>query len=108
MLSIRDLKFDVSCLGCKLLVDVTPVYEYKDNERTDRCVGYRYIVVLPEMRYERLGVRVDGKQLMEKPEDYAVVEFTGLELNAYDRDGRIQISAKATGIQLAEEAKKQS
>ena len=49
MLNIRDLKIDANAtLGSKkLLVDVVPVYEYQNNQRTDKIVAYRYITVLP-------------------------------------------------------------
>lgn len=34
MLNIRDLKIDPDSLGAKkLLVDITPAYEYKDGRR---------------------------------------------------------------------------
>lgn len=53
MLNIRDLRIDPSSLGAKkLLVDVFPVYEYKDQKRTDTVVGYRYVVALPELALE--------------------------------------------------------
>ena len=54
-----------------------PVYEYKDNQRTDKIVAYRYVTVLPE------------------------VTFHGLELAAYESVGKVNIIAKATGISLA-------
>ena len=79
MLNIRDLRIDPASLGSKkLLVDITPAYEYKDGKRTDN--------------------RIDGKQLIEKPEGYIEVEFSGLEVNAYESQGHVQFTAKATGI----------
>lgn len=99
MLNIRDLRIDSASLGAKkLLVDVAPAYEYKDGKRTDTVTGYRYIVALPAHSLEKIGVRIDGKQLMEKPEGFIEVEFSGLEVNAYESQGRIQFTAKATGI----------
>ena len=36
MLNIRDLRIDPASLGSKkLLVDISPAYEYKDGKRTD-------------------------------------------------------------------------
>ena len=37
---------------------------------------------------------------MEKPDGYAEVEFSGLEVSAYESQGKTQISAKATGVSL--------
>ena len=101
MLNIRDLRIDPASLGSrKLLVDITPAYEYKDGRRSDTITGYRYIVALPEHGLEKLGVKIEGRQLLEKPEGFAEVEFSGLEVFAYEAQGRTQISAKATGISL--------
>ena len=99
MLNIRDLRIDPASLGAKkLLVDVAPAYEYKDGKRTDAVTGYRYIVALPAHSLEKIGVRIDGKQLMEKPEGFIEVEFADLEVAAYESQGQVQLTAKATGI----------
>ena len=104
MLNIRDLRIDPASLGAKmLLVDVVPVYEYKDDRRTDTVTGYRYIVALPEKSLEKIGVKIEGPQLMGRPESgFVEVNFTGLEVGAYqDRNKTVQISAKAAGITAA-------
>ena len=99
MLNIRDLRIDPASLGSKkLLVDISLAYEYKDGKRTDNLTGYRYTVALPEHGLDKIGVRIDGKQLIEKPEGYIEVEFNGLEVNAYESQGHVQFTAKATGI----------
>ena len=99
MVNIRDLRVDRASLGPKkLLVDITPAYEYKDGKRTDNLTGYRYTVALPEHGLDKIGVRIDGKQLIEKPEGYIEVEFSGHEGNAYESQGHVQFTAKATGI----------
>lgn len=85
-----------------LLVDITPAYEYKDSRRLDTVTGYRYIVALPEHGLEKLGVKIDGKQLLDKPDGFAEVEFDGLEVFAYEAQGKTQISARATGITLVD------
>ncbi len=105
MLNIRDLKIDPASLGAKkLLVDITPAYEYKDGHRSDTITGYRYIVALPEHGLEKIGVKIEGRQLLEKPEGYAEVEFSGLEVFAYESQGKTQISAKATGVSLVKKS----
>ena len=48
-MTITDLIIDPKSLGNKLwLVDVVPVYEYKDNKRTENITVYRYVVAIPE------------------------------------------------------------
>lgn len=102
MINIRDLRIDPNSLGAqKLLVDILPVFEYKDHQRTENIVGYRYVIALPSHSLEKIGVRIDGKQQMEKPDGYAEVQFDGLELTIYEAQGHVQLSAKAQGIMLA-------
>ena len=102
MINIRDLRIDPNSLGAqKLLVDILPVFEYKDYQRTENVVGYRYVIALPSHSLEKIGVRIDGKQQMEKPDGYAEVQFDGLELTIYEAQGHVQLSAKAQGIMLA-------
>jgi len=107
MLNIRDLTIDPASLGSKkLLVDITPAYEYKDNKRTDKLTGYRYVVALPEHGLEKIGVKIEGKQLLEKPEGFAEVVFDGLELFLYMSNGQPQIGARATGVSLVNKSPK--
>lgn len=106
MINIRDLRIDPASLGAKkLLVDITPVYEYKNNQRTDDIVAHRYVVALPSHQLEKLGVKIEGKQLIDKPDGYAEVEFIGLEVSAYEAQGHTQVTAKATGVKLVDRAK---
>ena len=90
MINIRELRIDPDSLGKdKLLVDIIPVYEYRDRQRTDNVVGFRYVVALPSHSLEKIGVRIDGKQQVEKPDGYAEVEFEGLELTLYEVQGHV-------------------
>ena len=102
MLRIQDLTIDPRSLGNKFwLVDVVPAHEYKDNRRTDAITGYRYTVCLPEKSLEKINIRIDGKQLLEKPENgYVEVLPTGLEVFIYWSNGQPQVGARATGVSL--------
>lgn len=100
-MKITELIIDPRSLGSKLwLVDITPTYEYKDNKRTDNVTGYRYEVALPEKNLDKIGIKIDGKQLIDKPDGYAEVSFSGLEVFIYWMTGQPQVGAKATGITL--------
>lgn len=103
MLNIRDVKIDIASLGAKkLLTDVQPAYEYRDGKRTETVTGYRYEVALASHNLDKINVRIDGKQMMEAPQDgFVEVEFTGLEVGAYLKDGQVFFIAKATGINPA-------
>ena len=68
MALLRNLKIDPKSLGKHLwLVDATPVVEYtKSGERTDKIVGYRYVVTLPAHGFESAtapsgNAHLDGK-----------------------------------------------
>ena len=100
-MKITELIIDPKSLGSKLwLVDVTPAYEYKNDRRTDTVTGYRYAVAMPEKGLEKINIKIDGKQLMEKPDGYVEVTCTGLEVFIYWSNGQPQVGAKATGISL--------
>ncbi len=102
MLNIRDLRIDNSSLGEKmLLVDVRPAYEYQNGTKTEKLLGYRYEVCLPEHRMEKLNVRIDGQQQMEKPDGFVEVLFANLEVRAYESRNGVQFTATATNILLA-------
>jgi len=100
-MTITDLIIDPKSLGNKLwLVDVVPVYEYKDNKRTENITAYRYVVAMPEKNLDKISVKIEGKQLIEKPNGYVEFRFTGLEVIIYWLNGQPLVGAKATGIKL--------
>jgi len=100
-MKITDLIIDAKSLGNKLwLVDIVPAYEYKDNRRTETITGYRYAVCMVEKGLEKINIKIDGKQLLDKPDSYAEVSCTGLEVFIYWSNGQPQVGAKATGITL--------
>ncbi len=99
IMQITNLKLNANCVGKKmLLVDVTPCYVYDNGKRTTDIEGYRYVVALPELGFDKLGVKIEGKQLIEKPDSYIEVSFEGLEVFIYWRLGSYEVGATATGI----------
>lgn len=100
-MKLTDLAIDNSSLGNKFwLVEVIPSFEYKDGKRTDNVSAYRYVIALPERGLEKIGVKIEGKQLMNSPESYVEVNITGLELFIYWSNGQYQLGARAKGISL--------
>ncbi len=99
MLKPSDMIISAASIGSKaLLVDVKPKYEYVNNQRTDKVTGYGYTVVLPECSFEKLTVKIDGKQQMDTPDSYVDVIFTDLELYIYWSQGQYTVGARATGV----------
>lgn len=62
--------------------------------------GYRYTVAMPERSLDKISIKIDGKQQVEKPEGYAEVAFSDLEVFIYWLNGQPQVGAKATSISL--------
>lgn len=102
-MNISDLIIDPKSLGNKLwLVDILPVYVYENNKRTENISGYRYIVAMPEKNLDKIGIKIEGKQQVEKPEGYAEITFQNLEVFIYYINGQPQIGAKAIGATLVQ------
>lgn len=112
-LRITDLRIDPKSLGeTMLLADITPSYEYKDGERTGKLEGYRYSVVLPAHKMEKLGVKVLNKTPLidvEKGEEIPIgtpIQFTNLEVGSYfSKTHGISITAKADNVSFVANAK---
>ena len=101
MLSLNELRIDASSIGkVKYLAAVSPYYKYDENKnRTDIIEGYKYEVALPEVRYEKIAVKIPGeKQLEYSGGSNVPVDFSDLEIKAYIISGNAQFSAKASKI----------
>ena len=103
MLKLSNLIISPESLGERLwLTDVVAVFEYKDNRKTENIVGYRYVIVLPDRNFDKIGVKIEGAQQLKPPENGSVdVRFDNLELFIYMMNGSPQIGARATKITLA-------
>ena len=86
-MNILDVVIDANASVGKnlLLTDVRPYYAYAGNQKLDKVVGYRYDVVLTEKKFEKLSVKVEGKQKVELSDsvDYLPVVFDDLKLRLY-------------------------
>ena len=101
-MKLSEIRVDVDkTFGKKFwLVEVAPVYDYKDGEKTDTVSGYRYVVTLPEKNFEKIGVKIPGKAVVEQVDGYAECKFAGLEAGVYQNGRDYAISAKADSIEL--------
>lgn len=102
-MEIKDLVIDVKrTVGDDLvLVDVVPVFVYEDGKRTDKIIGYRYVVSMPRHAFDKISVKIDGDKQLEMPEnEYPVVEFDDLEIRVYWTPDGYRVGASATGIRM--------
>ncbi|MGM9774490.1 MAG: hypothetical protein ACI3Y2_04740 [Candidatus Egerieousia sp.] len=88
---------------------VYPYFQYADNQRTDKLLGYVYVVTASGFQGERVGVKIPGKQLLGEEAFDHLVEFTGLRLSIYPTYNRgqsgiaaINLKAEATGISVVD------
>lgn len=105
-MKLTDFKIDPQSLGNKLLlVEVAPTYAYSEGKRTNTVTGYRYTVAMPDHGFDKLSVRIDGKQQLDTPDGYAEVAFRDLEIYIYWTPTGYQVGARAKGIQLVDTGK---
>ena len=101
-MKITELLINPKSVGRGLiLTGIRPAYEYRNGQRTDNVVGYKYDVVLPDHGYSPLSIRIDGEQLLEYEEGaHAEVTFDGLDLYIYWLNQQYSVGARATGVHL--------
>ena len=91
------------CRHCPLLC------LYAGEEANGWIQGYRYTVALPDLHLEKISVKIDGNQLIEKADGYPEVEFNGFEMRAYQDDKKnVLFTAKAESVVLVNPGKKPS
>jgi hypothetical protein len=86
-----------------LLADISPSFTYIDGKRSDTQEGWKYTVVLPALKLERLIVKVSNNTPLIDLEKEEIpvgiqVKFDNLVTSAYFSNGNIGISAKADNI----------
>ncbi len=104
MINIKDLTFDTSVFnGEYLLAGINPVNEWKNDLRTDTIIGYSYTVALPALAYEKLNIKVMGKQMLSEADIGKRVKFTDLLAKPYQRNDtkEYHVTAKASHVALA-------
>ncbi|WP_312648616.1 hypothetical protein [Aminipila sp.] len=109
-LKITDLKHSLPLeVKTFMLADVKGYNNYVNGERSNVLGGYTYDLVLPEMKYERLSVKIplenQSKPLVDiiNKEEIPVgmpVRLEGLEIRAYNSKSGINITALAKSISL--------
>ena len=100
MIRIQDIKIDPLSLGGQyLLADVQKSYLYINGEKTNELDGFKYWVVLPNLKYEKIGIKVFSKiplvNLEEKIPTGTPIEFTNLVVGAYFQNNQLTITAHA-------------
>lgn len=102
MLRINDVIIDLRTVGNKFwLTEIVPVHAFANGQRTDTISGHKYVVALPDKNLEKIGIKIDGPQILDAPDSgFVEVKLENLELYFYWQNGQPQVGAKATGIAL--------
>lgn len=98
-----DLYLAAECLGNMVLVTVTPDYYGETKEKHAEAQGFKYEVMLPAHRYDKLTVKIAGAQQLEPPISghEPQVEFRTLRVHPYvDRTGRMAYTASAAAVKV--------
>ena len=84
------------------LASVSEEWEYKDNKRTGNQLGYKYVIALPQLAFEKVPIKIPGKRQVDLQEgEICEVSFTGLELRVYVQNGGgLALTGKADSISL--------
>lgn len=102
-MNIKYAKLNIkgTCGNSFILTEVKPYYAYKDGKRIGDPLGYNYTVILPERKFEKLQVRIEGTCQLEAPEDSVPVVFTDLQLEIkWSQSDGNYIAGIATGISM--------
>lgn len=105
MLNIVDVVIDSKkTVGQNLLLtSARPYYEYNGTKKSDNIIGYKYEIVMPDRRYEKINVKVAGKQRIDCGEtsDCLPVVLENLEIKVYWMSGTYNLTATADDIRIA-------
>lgn len=104
MLNVLDVVIDADkTVGHKLLLtNIRPYYEYNGAEKSDKVIGHKYEIVLPERRYEKISVKIEGHQRLDMAEDSDCIPIIldDLCIKIYWMAGNYKLSATASNIRV--------
>lgn len=82
-----------------IALSISPAYAYENGKRTETIDGYTMEVVLPDLGFEKLRIKVSEKPKFEQADIDAsstfAVKFEGFSAKFYIIDGHERVSAKA-------------
>lgn len=83
-----------------IALSVSPAYAYENGKKTETIEGYTVEIVLPDLGFEKLRVRISEKPKFSQADIDAAdtpfaVKFEGFSAKFYIIDGHERVSAKA-------------
>ena len=98
-MDIKKVLKNPADMGRAWLTAVREVYLYENGNRTNTVIGYKYRIVFIDADAETVDFKILGEKLMEDPNGHVEVKLINPEWVPYVMNNRVQVAAKATGIQ---------
>ena len=81
------------------MANVQPYYRYDESgNKTTDVEGYRYDIVLPDVGYEKVSVKIPGERQLDDSAIGTLVELNDLDIKVYVIRGELMITIKASKI----------
>lgn len=80
------------------LCDVRPYYEYIDGNKTDKILGYAYVIICPGLLYSKVDVKIPGSQLLTSDSYGHIVQFANMHVSIYPTYSRETHSITAVNL----------
>ncbi len=101
-MSILDKLLQNVELGRLIFVERRPVRDYVNDKPSDKVVGFRYMIIVPDLGYAQISVKIMGTARLVEPAQPTEVICTGLRAVPYvNRQGRVDVAFKADEIREA-------
>lgn len=105
MLNIVDIIIDSEKTVGKnlLLTAIRPYYEYNGAKKSDNIIGYKYEIVMPERKFEKINVKIVGTQRIDFDETSSCLPIIleGLQLKVYWMSGTYNLTATANNVKVS-------
>lgn len=104
-LGLGGLLIVPECLGTEMILHgVRGYFGYVDGQKSGVVEGYKYTVVLPSRNFAQLDIKIIGNKLLDVVAgEHYPVKFDNLEIKMYyDKDKKLQLTARATGVHRLE------
>lgn len=101
-----------SGLDWSILTGLAPCFQYVNKQKQgDTPIAWKVETALPGNGMEKVGVRIDGsvcplnitdEQISESlvQLDFILIRFAEGKVQLYSRDGKIEVTATATGVSI--------
>lgn len=101
---IYDVNMELPKTTYKVM-QISERYEYENNRKTDKQIGWNAVLMCPELENALLNVKADKIAKAEgiKLSDMPSASLTGVEIKPYVQNGRVALSVSAEKLIISGE-----